>query len=180
MSAYLGEAQLLGWSESHNSGAKLTLALPEPSDLVPFRTMTVKKGKQAGQIIACLMVEINDNEDCLAALQRGLNSGLPMSMRAPKAEEPPAIGPMCRLAAQWCKRADFQDWVYETHRDAWDGITDVPLSGIENLDEHAAKVIRHVCGVESRKELDANLEARAKFNREFRLPFMAVLDRKAA
>lgn len=168
MSAYLGEAQLLGWSESHNAGAKLTLALPEPEDLAPFRTMTVKKGKAAGQILACLVVEMRDGEDPIAALQRGLASGIPMSMLPPK-QEPVQVGPLCKLAAMWCRREDFQLWAAETYGDR---VSPVPM----DREEFAKQAIYEVCGINSRRLLDTDDFARHSFNEYFRIPFSRWLE----
>lgn len=60
--AFQGEVMLAGWSETHNGGAKVTLWLQDPSDLEAFRSMTVAKGKQAGQRLACVLVEIGEDE----------------------------------------------------------------------------------------------------------------------
>jgi hypothetical protein len=59
---YKDEVFLLGWSETHNGGAKVTFLLPDSSALEPFKLMTVAKGKTAGQRLACVLVEIGDDE----------------------------------------------------------------------------------------------------------------------
>jgi len=56
------EVMLLGWSETHTGGAKITLQLPDSEALEPFKSMTVAKGKLAGQRLACVLVEIGDDE----------------------------------------------------------------------------------------------------------------------
>jgi hypothetical protein len=171
MSAYLGEAQLLGWSESHNSGAKMTLALPDPSDLNAFRLMTVRKGKHAGQLLACLIVEMQDDEDCLSALQRALTSGVPSKM--PAAE--PVGGPLAQLAGKWCKSPDFQTWIDSLDRKL---CKDLAVPGPPS-EEKAREIICDICVVESRKELDTNDAAKERFNTIIREPYRAYLSANA-
>lgn len=60
--AFQGELMLAGWNESHNGGVKITFWLPDSSELEAFKSMTVKKGNTAGQRLAVVMVEIDDNE----------------------------------------------------------------------------------------------------------------------
>ena len=60
--AFQGELWLLGWRESHSGGATVTFQLSDPSELDAFRRMTVSKGKVAGQRLACVLVEIQDDE----------------------------------------------------------------------------------------------------------------------
>lgn len=179
MTTYMGECQLLGWSESHNAGAKLTLALPQPDDLAPFRTMTVAKGKQSGQVLACLMVEMRDGETwelALARAARAFSQHPPELMvgRAPEAappkREPP--GHLCRLAAMWCKDARFQQWLLARSGERTRA-REVLSDG--QREELAADIIRLECGVDSRTELDRNAEAAEVFHRLFRRPYSEYL-----
>lgn len=62
LAAFIGETQLAGWGESHDSGAKVTMWLPDSDDLAPFRGMTTKKGKQAGQRLVVVAFEIGEDE----------------------------------------------------------------------------------------------------------------------
>ncbi len=57
-----GEAMLMSWSETHSGGAKITLLLADPEDLEPFKAMTIKKGKVAGQRLMYALVEIGHDE----------------------------------------------------------------------------------------------------------------------
>jgi hypothetical protein len=86
---------LAGWSETHNGGAKVTFWLSDPDELAAFKQMTVAKGKTAGQRLACVLVEIGEDE-------------------SPKEPEPPKEelkgGPLAKLAGMWCQSADFQAW----------------------------------------------------------------------
>jgi hypothetical protein len=60
--SFQGEVMLAGWNDSHTGGAKITFWLPDDADLEVFRTMTVKKGKVAGQRFMMVLVEIDDDE----------------------------------------------------------------------------------------------------------------------
>lgn len=57
-----GEMQLAGWSESHNSGCKVTFWLQSSEDLEAFRALTVRKGNTAGQRFMAALVEVGDDE----------------------------------------------------------------------------------------------------------------------
>lgn len=69
----------------------------------------------------------------------------------------PKGGPLCTLAARWCKERLFRDWI-----------------GV-NTEAEAAKDIRTFCGISSRSELDNNPNAAARFNQRFRNPFTEFL-----
>jgi len=56
------EVMLAGWKETHTGGATVTFFLPDASLLDVFRGMTVKKGSVAGQRLACVLAEIQDDE----------------------------------------------------------------------------------------------------------------------
>lgn len=62
LAAFIGETQLAGWGESHDSGAKVAMWLPDSDDLAPFRGMTTKKGKKSGQRLAVIAFEIGEDE----------------------------------------------------------------------------------------------------------------------
>ena len=137
------EVQLAGWSESHTSGAKITFWLSDPAQLSAFRGMTERRGKTAGQRLAMVLVEINDDETL--------------------ADEPPSttkLGPLCTLAVAWCSDAPFLAW-WQRQRGHMAG----------NVD--ARGDILATCGIGSRRELDADARAAAVFNDVFRLPYMA-------
>lgn len=77
-------------------------------------------------------------------------------------------GALSRLAAQLCQNPDFREWLNAQH-----------LSGlivsIEGADD-AAAVIRSVCSIESRAELDHDDRAARIFHTEIRRPFMLGRD----
>lgn len=59
---YQGEVQLAGWSETHTGGCKVTIWLPLPEDLEPFKGLTARKGNTAGHRFMAAFVEIGDDE----------------------------------------------------------------------------------------------------------------------
>ncbi len=73
-------------------------------------------------------------------------------------------GALCKLAAIWCNDPEFHAFLTATMR--WAAGYSEPVTP-----EVAARIIRETCGVESRAELDHNLDAEAIFHRDFRLPF---------
>lgn len=60
--AFSGEVMLASWKETHTGGAVVSFFLPNPADLDVFRGMTVRKGGTAGQRLACVLVEIGEDE----------------------------------------------------------------------------------------------------------------------
>lgn len=149
---FSGEVQLAGWSESHNGGCKVTFWLADPSDLDAFRAMTVRKGNAAGQRLACVLVEIGDDEQ-------------PMQPQ-PKPEAPKG-GALAKLAGMWCESAAFASWLSRTYTDTWavSSVTDP-----EN--ERCATTLRILCGIDSRAELDHDDRAAMRFQELVRLPYM--------
>lgn len=143
---FQGEVMLLGWSESHNGGAKVTFQLADPSDLEPFKAMTVAKGKTAGQRLACVLVEIGDDEQPVE-----------------RHEEKPKGGTLAKLAGMWCNDPRFWEWLTKC--------CDRPCSKTGD----AAHWIRQWCSVNSRTELDSDEEAAARFHSRIREPFSAYL-----
>ena len=59
---FSGEVMLASWKETHTGGAVVSFFLPNPADLDVFRGMTVRKGGTAGQRLACVLVEIGEDE----------------------------------------------------------------------------------------------------------------------
>lgn len=150
--AFQGEVQLAGWSESHSGGCKVTFWLPSARDLDVFRALTVKKGGTAGQRFAMVLVEISDDETPLPPPEGDGKDG-----PQPGA---PVGGAMAKLAGMWCNESEFWDFLarrFQTHcADA----------------ERAAFIVRHICKVQSRAEIDHSAQAMALFNERIRMPYM--------
>lgn len=150
---FQGGVMLAGWSESHNGGAKVSFWLEGPEDLDAFRSLTTAKGKTAGQRFAMVLVEIDDDE----------------TPKKPEQKQDPKGGPLARVAGQLCSSITFQHWLYTCPWFTPDGIQIAPP---EMGPEGAAEIIRKVCGVGSRAELD-HLEAAAEiFHRRIRKPWL--------
>jgi hypothetical protein len=67
-------------------------------------------------------------------------------------------GPLCREACDYCAMPDFERWI-TPRGEFW---------GAEAIKEWMLEK----CGIKSRKELDADEMAAARFIREVRIPFM--------
>jgi hypothetical protein len=82
------------------------------------------------------------------------------------------------LAVQWCRASDFQQWLREAPEmrasveAACDG---QPVLTAEDL---AARAMRHAAGVDSRSQLDTDPDARSRFLRNVRDPFMRWKERR--
>lgn len=141
------EVQLAGWSETHNGGAKVTFWLSDSSALEAFRRMTVAKGKIAGQRLACVLVEIGDDE-------QPVESPVEVPVKQPGEK----LTGLALLAVQWCQDSVFINWLQ-----------------VEN--EYQAKLaVCEICGITSRKELNTNKGAAILFDQNIRGPFMMHLN----
>jgi hypothetical protein len=83
--------------------------------------------------------------------------------------EKPKGGHLAKLAAQWCNDPAFWRWCTDTFLSA---------DPVHNAEE-AAGLVRYLCGVESRAELDGNPGAKAAFDRQFRIPYSEHLKQTA-
>lgn len=143
--AFQGEIQLAGWSETHNGGCKVTFWLPEAAELEAFRALTVRKGNTAGHRFMAVMVEIGDDEE-------------PVQQTAP---EKPRGGALAKLAGMWCAEPVFWDWL---RADGW--ASDEAMNA-----DKAAQAVRKICFVESRAELDTDESAKRMFDERIRGPY---------
>lgn len=134
-----GELQLAGWSESHNSGCKVTFWLQSSEDLEAFRALTVRKGNTAGQRFMAALVEVGDDEQ-------------PVQQSEP---EKPKGGELARMAGVLCQDVEFRIFM---NAQGWHA----------GSDQEAAETIRQMCGVKSRADLDHDFEAATVFHRVIR------------
>lgn len=143
---FQGELQLAGWSETHNGGCKVTFWLPDATELDAFRALTVRKGNTAGHRFMAALVEIGDDEQ---------------PVQQPQPEKAKG-GPLAKLAGMLCADPNF-----------WEFLNDEFMlpADVTNA-EQAAMVIRNVCQIESRAELDSNLEAEMDFHASIRGPWL--------
>lgn len=151
------EVQLLDWSETAKGGCKIVLQLPGPEDLEHFRAMTLAKGGKAGQVLMAVFAPVDPSE------------APPEPVEA--AHRKP--GPLCILAAQWCRDPHFARWLRNTFF-KWNG---KGMASVEVFTEAECRaVILDRCKIGSRRELDTVPAARETFERDFRKPYMDYLD----
>jgi hypothetical protein len=144
------EVMLLSWSESSQGGARIVLQLADVDDLEPFKALTLAKGKGksqvAGQRLMAAFAHINEQEQA----------------------EPVKGGELSKLAGKWCERLDFQSWAAEQ----WPAYYE-ETDALDEVSNRIAQVVRRLCGVRSRRELDHRQPSATVFNELIRKPFMA-------
>jgi hypothetical protein len=96
--------------------------------------------------------------------------GVPLALAALKigAEpepEKPKGGPLAILAGRWCNDLTFHEWLSVKFPQEW-----AACAGMHPRNK-AATVVRHVCGIESRAELDSNQGSASLFNVHIREPY---------
>lgn len=98
--------------------------------------------------------------------------GTPMgiaALRTAKAETPkpePKRGLLSQWAAMRCDEPEFQRWIGNEFPWAWHCMGDLDAEG-------SASVMRKVCDITSRAELDSNKVASATFHKKIRAPWNA-------
>lgn len=163
---FQGELQLQAWGESSTAGAWVKFWI-HSDDLEAFKALRGRSGKQAGQRLAVVMVEIGDDE--MPVVQPEAPAAPPAASPAPRYQAP-HIGALGMLAVRWCKDPAFQRWVPEV-KHARDG---------DRYNESACKeYILAECGITdfygsaaSRKHLDIDPECARRFQERIRGPFM--------
>lgn len=157
------EAQLLRWAVTSNGGATVTLQLANEEDLEPFRLMTLKSGKQAGQRLMVAASMITDDEK---------EQAMPKPEPKPEQQKEPAAKPhfpagLTGLAIKWCKMPEFREWLA--------GEVGEPYEAAACDESWAKSVMCDTCGIKSRKELDTSADAAAAFRSAIMEPFKEVL-----
>lgn len=147
---FQGEVQFRRYSDTSTQGQQVVFALADRESLAPFI------GKEGKRFMAVL-VEIGDDEQ---------------PVRQPEPEKPaaPKGGPLARLAGQWCNDEAFRVWLSKSAALPWSAAwDDYPEAAPAQI---AALVVRQICGVKSRAELDSNDAAAMRFQELIRLPYM--------
>jgi hypothetical protein len=154
---FKGETQFLAWGDGP-SGPWIKLLLPDSDDLLPFRGMTAAKKGMAGQRLACVLVEIDDDE-------------------TPKTNDAVKGGDLARLAGVLCASEAFRAWFWSGR--AWMQAGSVARIVGSTFDEdETAEAVRAVCGVISRAQLDHDPEAAQRFHELIRRPYNEHVTRK--
>jgi hypothetical protein len=150
---FQGEVQFLGWNDDHARGATVKFQLADDAELDAFRRMTVRKGKQAGQRLAMVLVEIADD-------------GTP-AQPEPAREGPRFPGGLCGLAVRWCEDQHFRVWLDEQYPDAARLFLGTPATP----EQRAKLVVCGICQIQSRKQLDTDDEAASRFKTAILRPY---------
>lgn len=151
---YAGDVQFAGWSDSHTGGPVIKLRLPSSDDLDKFRTLTVAKGNQAGHLFSVAIVEHDGAGTILPAPEGTKQADAPAPTKS-------KVGSYCIEAIDLCRTPLFQQWV--SFREG---------GGTEVSEAIAKEFILAECGIDSRKALDTDEEAKLLFINNIRVPFM--------
>lgn len=137
---YQGEVMLLGWSENNRDGMTVRLALDgtDEGDTHPFRGLGTGK---YGQRFMAVLVPVTDEGEAIAA-------DAPEKPRQSWAEMP-----RTKQAAIRCGETRFQDWLANEYITLWTDAVFEGAAGCTDL-EITAQVVRRICGVKSRRDLD--------------------------
>lgn len=172
--AFQDEVQFLAWGDGPQ-GPWIKLKLPDSDDLGPFRGMTQAKATMAGQRMACVLVEIGEDERPRDPFIEG-NQWTPeqreaMAARGAAPFEPNRIkgGELSKCAGQLCASTVFHDWLQLHHFQFWMDAIDTVVG--DNPVDIAAEAVRQICGVTSRAHLDHAPLSATKFHEQIRRPF---------
>ena len=159
------EAQLQNWNVSSTRGITITLYLADEKDLEPFKQMTLKAGKQAGQRLMVAVSRIGDQEQ-----EEPL---VPITQESEQKHSASHFPPgLCGLAVKWSNDSVFANWAWVFHK--------AHRVGEGPSEEWVEQLIKMICNIDSRKELDTNKKAAEVFNNEFRLPYQDWLTKEGA
>jgi hypothetical protein len=147
---FQGELMLAGWRDTHNGGATVTFWLPDAAELDVFRGLTVKKGNTAGHRFMAVLVEIQDDEQPSAETDAVIVEAAQDALKG---------GNLSRFAARLCADIEFQDWFLEMH-----GQTEALKKPVPVREKIAAEIMRGICSVDSRAQLDHDARAAEMFH----------------
>lgn len=176
---FSGEMQLCRWSESSTNGATVTMWV-HPEDLDSFKSLKARSGKHAGQRLACVLVELDDEEAVVQQPETPAPTESP-SKTAPGAVRKypkPTAGEQALWAVGHCRNGEFQEWVSEVANDVF--LADCAEHGLNPHDTCKAFILAE-CGitadrypVPSRKYLDLEEHAE-QLQRKIKSPFARYL-----
>jgi hypothetical protein len=146
---FSGEVQFAGYADGSRGGPRVTLRLTDRAELEKFVGME-------GRRFMAVFVEIGDDET-------------PVEEPAPAA---PAVrrermAPLCEWAVMRCGEPMFQRWAA--------GHPEAPKYRKDTAVETAKAAVLHLCGIESRKELDTSAKAASALHALVRKPYAAWL-----
>ncbi len=174
-----GEVQFAGYSDSSRSGPRITFRLADRDELAAF---IGKEGKR----YMLAVVEIADDEtpspapaprsyaDSYVDLQNPGRSSEDVRREVQQRERRQRMAPLCEWAVMRCAEKPFQRWCNDMMMAGR-----VPPAGREMTEEQYAKhVICHLCGIESRKDLDTTPHAARRLHDLVRKPYAAWLEQQ--
>lgn len=160
--AFEGEVQFAGYTDSSRNGPRVTLRLADRDELQRFVGLEGKRFMVA-------LVEIGDDgkpvgggpaepetQDAANRRMRGQLDAMPVAKG----------GPLAMLAGQLCEDPAFQAWMAIRYRHAVD--RNAPPA------KATAALVRWVCEVDSRAKLDHDLAAADRFHTYIRKPYLAT------
>lgn len=152
---FSGEVQFAGFTDSSRGGPVIKLRLQDRDDLQKFI------GLEARRFMGALVL-LSDDEQPEAP---------PPSAAKEPAPEKPRGGALAKLAGVWCQKPEFVEWLKTVYPAAFWSAEKTHKPDPET----AAQVIRVMCEVKSRADLDNDEKAAARFDRAFRKPFSKYL-----
>lgn len=168
------EVMLAGWKETSTGGATVTFWLPDPDMLGVFRGLTQRKGNKAGHRFACVLVEIDDDETPKQEEEKSLagDAEATPDKAAEESAKPAATKRhlpegLCGLAIRWCAEPSFYDWLLANFAD---DCADAYRPEIK-APQLCATVLKRLCRIATRKQLDTDAVARSWFNNNIRGPY---------
>lgn len=167
---YHGEAQLLSWSDTSNTGPKIVLALPDADALEPFKMLTM--GRKAGQRFALAVVLIGEDEK-------------PVPLASHVANGRGAVaGTKGGEIAKWLvlrgKEPAFQDFVRQAYDlrlggngSGWGDVSPEDFGG--DVEAYTKHCVLFLCSCEtSRAEIDTDPLKRQLWRDNIRDPWVAL------
>lgn len=148
---YTGELMLAGWGDGSDRGQWATFWIEEHDDMHPFAGLRGRQGKEPGEMLMMVLVELDEDQEEIDQQARGRveRSGQRLSQYAHLLA---TSSPMFLQFLRERVRRPGQDDVVWTA-------------------DLARKYIKWKCGVESLSELDRDAAAAARFTDLVRKPF---------
>lgn len=162
--AYKGEAMLVRWSETPK-GRTVTLLLdPLVGDQHPFKFLKCGENGQRMQIAAALIGD--DEKPAVPPTKKspGSSNGRTPDFdsgnggSSPSPGSKPKVYTRSQRAAIMCQDQDFQAWFASTLPGCWIG------NGFDGDAVACDYALKERLGIKSKKELDTDLEAAARFD----------------
>lgn len=136
------EVMLAGWTENASGRTVRLFVDPEP-DEHPFSIYTRATSSRAGDHLACVFTPLTDDDE----------DDVPDEKRKTQR--------LSNVAAMYCRSEDFQEYCKAGS-----------INGARAYsEEDCAELVRDVCGIASRSELDDNERAAELFHQRIRVPF---------